>query len=436
MMYCGELMNRFEHLKVDITSLHERELIVTVPKEMVKSEFQSALKKVQRVAKRPGFRPGKMPESMVWQFFGGDIKKETISNLVDASFDDACKHESLIPVSKPALTPVAEPEMGKPFIYKAAFQVKPKVEVTHYQGLAVEFKNFTFSEEDVQHEIENLADSHATFKEPEHRDSIESKDLVSCHTHVSIDGVPSEEYSHKDYSVPLFADNVPEDLKNALMGKKVGEEAVVKYTMPADHQDETLKGKECEMVLHIESFKERILPVLDDEFAKDVSEAFKSLDELKESIRTRFTIMAKRRNEYYRQEALTRALVEKNPLEIPSALVERMAISLINREMSNMQKDVAERLVKDHWQEVWKSVQVRAEFRVKTELLFEELIKTFDIKISEEDVAKRVSEVDKLSKEDAEYSIKVEKLLHAIEACAKVTRVDEALFKGSEDAHH
>ncbi len=430
----GELMNTIENLTVDATSLHERELTITVPSSIVNRQFQTALKKVQRVAKRPGFRPGKMPESMVKSFFGAQIQEELVSVLFDLTFTDACKNESLTPVSKPKLTPVGEPQNEKPFVYKALFQVKPKVEVKNYQGLALEITNVAFAEDDVTHELENLREHHATFREPTDRQEITPNDLVSCHSHVSIDGQEQPEYSHKDYSVPLFAENVPDDLRAALVGKKVGDEACVKYTMPEDHQDEVLKGKECEMFLKITSFKERVLPLLDDEFAKDISDKFSSLDDLKDSIRTRFNIMAKRRNDYYRNFAITKALVDNNPVDVPPALVERMAMVLIDQELSNLDKEVASRMVKTHWQEIWDSMQPRALFKAKTGLLFEELIKNFDVKVGDEEIAFRMKEIKDLSREDAEYSLAVDKVIHAIEATSVITIKNEPLFGKGSDA--
>lgn len=421
-------MNAIEDLKMKKTSQHECELTITVPSAIVGKEFVSALESVQRVATRPGFRPGKMPKNVVMNFFGAEIKRRLVEKLVEKSFDTACKNQELIPVSKPALEPVGEILQDKPFTYTAIFQVKPTVSVTNYKGLAIETKQFKFTDADIDDEIRALQENMATFVEPRDRQEIGANDLVQCDSIVKVAGVEIEEYSHKDYAVPLFAENVPADLRAALLGKKVGDNAVVTYTMPADHQDDVISGKECEMHLTILSLKERVLPAINDDFAKDLSDKFASLADLKESIRLRFTLTAKRRDDYFKQDAITKALVAQNPFDVPSALIERMALSLINRELEAMDQKVADNLVKNHWQEMWQSVQDRAAFRVKVELILEALISSLAIDVSDDEIRKKVESAKDVSKEDARYAIQVEKLMNAIEKDAVLSIIEEPLF--------
>lgn len=422
-------MNAIESLELTLTSQHERELKVTVPSSVVAREYSNALNSVARVATRPGFRPGKMPKNMVVNFYGAQIKQEVVEKLIEKSFDDACREKELIPVSKPKVESLGEVSQDKPFSYRAAFQIKPKVVVEHYQGLNLQIKNFVFNESDIDDEITALRESMATFVEPKNRTHITVNDLVQCDSSVKIDGKIEPKYSHQDYAVPLFAENVPTDLKDALIGKQIGEVAMVKYTLPTDHQESEISGKDCEMMLTIKSFKERVLPELNDDFAKDVSDKFSTVNDIKEAIRLRLTITAKRRNEYFKQEAITKALVQENPMDVPPVLVEKMAFSLINRELETMDTKAAEQLVKNRWQEMWQAVQERSLFRVKAELIFEELIKMLDIKADEKEIAKHMAEVKNSSREDAQYSIQVGKLLAAIEKSASISTIDEPLFK-------
>ena len=155
----------------------------------------------------------------------------------------------------------------------------------------------------------------------------------------------------------------------------------------------------------------------------------KTLEEVKESVRLRFTITAKRRNDYYRQDAITKALIEKNPLDVPPALTERMSMSLLNRELEAMGEKDASEMVKNHWQYLWDSVQERAVTRVKAELLFESLIKSLNISASDEEVASRSKKLKDTNKEDVAYSIQVEKLLDLIEKEGNITTVEEPIYQ-------
>lgn len=420
---------RIETIELNKPSEHERELTITVAQDTVNQEYNQTVNTIQRVAQRPGFRPGKMPKNLVLSFYGNEIKQKLIENLFEKSFESACKDRALIPVSKPKLEPVSDLDHTKAFTYRAIFQVKPTIEKPHYQGLNIEVKEYTFDESDILDEINHVRDSMATFVEPHGRDLVADGDLVSCSSITKIDGVVHDAYSHEDYAVPLFAENVPNDLKAALIGKKIGDTASVSYTLPDEHQEQELAGKACEMVLTIKSIKERVLPAIDDNLAKDLSEKFTTLDELKESIRLRLTITAKRRNEYYQQDAITKALIEKNPFDVPPALIERMALSLINRELEAMGEKAASDLVKNHWQELWQSVQERAGFRVKAELLFEVLLDELAITASDDETRAKMASLKNISKEDAAYSIQVEKLLTLIEQQANITKKPEPLYK-------
>lgn len=425
-------MKSIESLTLSNVSEHERELTVTVPEGVVNHELNDAINKIQRTASRKGFRPGKMPKNMVLNFYKGEIEKNLIEKLIEKSFDLACQEQELIPVSEPKMETLGEISKDKPFTYKALFQVKPKVDTPEYIGLEAEIRKFTFDESDIADELNNLRENLATFAECPDREMVQDNDLVHCDSVVFIDGVINPKYSHSDYAVPLFAENIPEDLKSALVGKKVGEEASVNYKMPEDHQDQDISGKDCQMRLTVKSFKERVLPDLDDDLAKDLSDKFTCLDDVKESIKLRFEITAKRRDEFFKDEALTKALVERNPLDIPPALVERMAMSLINRELGTMKESVAKDIVKHHWQEMWQSVQERALFRVKAELLFEALIDHLEISASDEETASVINKNKNISKSDATYSVQVQKLLDAIHQKAHVTIKEEPLFKKAD----
>ncbi len=422
-------MNAIESIQLNTTSLHERELTVTVSPELVNQEFTNTLNNIQRVAQHKGFRPGKMPRSMVLSFYDAEIREKLIEKLYQKSFNSACEKEDIIPVSPPKWSPLGEVVQAQPFTYKAVFQVKPKISSPEYKGLKIELKKVCFDEADVDDEIKDIQASMATFVETNERSEIKESDLVECDYVVKVDGIINPKLGHTDYSVPLFAEHVPQNVKDALIGKKISQMASIQYTMPANDQDAEIAGKSCEMLLTIKSFKERILPKIDDELAKDVSEKFDTLENLKESIRLRFKMIAARRDEYYRQEAISRAFVEKNPLEIPDALVGRVALSLVNRELETMGKKTAQELTKNHWAELWQSVQGRAQFRAKAELLMEALIKELDIAVTEDDILDKVERIKDISKEDAEYSLKVDKLLTIMEKEGNLSTLEEPLFK-------
>lgn len=416
-------------------SEHDRELIITVAPEVIAKEYNVALKKYQQKASRPGFRPGKMPEAMVKQLFGAEIKSQLLEKLIEQSFQEACKENNITPVSQAKTELVKDFQLNEELAYKAFFQVKPEVIVKNYEGLNIELKNIIFNQDDINDELQAIREGQAIFVGPEGRDEVGEFDTVECDSEVLIEGVLNPNYCHNDYSLPLFASNVPADLKAALIGKKVGEVGSVMYTMPEDDQDEVIKGKQCEMRLTIKSFKERVLPELNDDFAKDLSDKFQSLDELKESIELRLSIIANRRRDYYNRSALIKALVDNNPIEIPSAMIDRATYSLIERQLQTMNKHSAEKFAREHFHEMWKSFRPKATQKVQADLILEALIEKLGIRASEEDINYRVQNTKDLEPEDAKWMIEVEKTLDAVKKLSHITTVDEALFpKGPENA--
>jgi len=416
-------------------SEHDRELIITVPPEVVAKEYSVALKKYQQKASRPGFRPGKMPEAMIKQLFGAEIKKQLLDKLIEESFQNACKENNITPVSQAKTELVRDFQLNEELAFKATFQVKPEISVTNYEGLNIELKNIIFSESDIDDELQGIRESYALFVSPDGREEVGEFDVVECDSEVFIENVCNSDYSHKDYSVPLFASHIPPDLKAALVGKKVGEVGSVMYTMPEDEQDEVIRGKQCEMRLTIKAFKERTLPELNDDFAKDLSDKFQSLSEVRESIQLRLSITANRRRDYYNQNLMIQALVDNNPLDVPPAMIDRATYSLIERQLQTMEKASAKRLAADHFQEMWESFRPKAEQKVKADLIIEALIDKLGISASDEDINYRVENSKDLEPEDAKWMIEVEKTLEHVKKLSHITLVEEALFpKDQENA--
>ena len=403
-------------------SEHERELTVTLPKSLVNNELNIIIDSVSKTASRPGFRPGKMPRNMVISFYNQQIKQQLKEKLFEKSFDHACKDHNLVPVSQPKWETLSNIDNNEPFIYKAIFQVKPNIENPIYQNLNLEFTKFTFDDTDIENELKSMQAYAATFKEITERNIVQEQDLIIADVTFITNGVIDS--TKKDESIHLYDEHhTPHFVKSALIGKKIGDK--VDVNVP---DEDVNNQRDLHITIEIKSIKERILPNIDDDLVKDLSNEFNTLDEVKASIKLRLQTTAQQKYEYFKQEAITKALIEKNPFLVPPALIERMALSLINREMEAMNGKISPDFVKDHWQEIWDHMQQRAEFRVKAELIFESLIKSLNIKVSEEEINNRISKIKNINKEDAAYSLEIEKLLYLIEQQSQITFINEALI--------
>lgn len=421
-------MNSIESISLSNPSEHEQEITITISSHGVVEEYEKALQSVCQNASRPGFRKGKMPKNMVENLYLNQIKKLSVERLVDKSLKKALNDKSIHPLSQPILKESDDLTLEKPFTFKVSFEVKPPVKIVKFKNFNLSIAKFSFDEGDVEQELEQIRDSFATFKEPIERNFIGENDLVFAKSEVKIDDVFDKSYSQKENRIPMFAKDVPENIKAALLGKKMGETVIVPHQLPKNNEEEQ-NNKSCELFFTILSIKEKILPKLDDDFAKDFSSEFSSLEDLKESIRKRFKLSLARRNEFYEKEAITKALIEANPVDAPSMLIEKATISLIKKELERFDKKTADKIIKESLDKLWKSYEPRAIINIKAELLYEELINKLNITASEEKVKDILKSYKDISKEDAVYSVQVGELINIIKNESHITYIDESINK-------
>lgn len=418
-------MSQIENLSLNQTSEHERELTITVKKEFVEQKFNSMLKDLQKKATRPGFRPGKVPFSMVKEMFQHKIVPDLMEKLVKDTLALACEEQNLTPVSRPVYEPVGDFSHDNSFTYKAIFQVRPQLDVQNFENLSIELIEHTFEDKDVDQEIENLREYHATFVAPSDRVIVGPNDLVVCDTSLKVDGEIHKKYSHENYELGMFHPALPEHLK-VLVGKNIGD------TVEIEHKEDLgipeIKDKQCFLVITVKQIKERILPNLDDEFAKDISAKFNTLQELRDSLVAQFNITKKRRDQYSKKSAITKTLMEQNDFSVPEGLIEQVAVSLINEEAKKMPKEQRDKILKDHWNEIWESNKKQAEHIAKSELIYENLITKLSIDASEDEIDDIIKLNKSLSREDAKFNVKINKLMDYVASKSNITKTQKSLF--------
>ena len=440
-VFYGKKMNALENFSISEKSEHERELTITVPADIVSKEFGLLLKKVQQSASKPGFRPGKLPTHMVKNLYQQKISQEVIENLIDKTLSPACKEGNLIPVSKPRFEPVGEFSETQAFTYKATFQVKPKLDIKNYENLSIETTNFTFDESDIDHEISMLRENYATFMLPKDRTEVCDSDLVGGALTMQIDGEFNDEFNNPDYSIALYNKDLPAHMKAALLGKAIGDEVIMDYEFPSNHHHEHTEScsheheekRMAKMFFTIKSLKERVLPNIDDEFAKDLSDKFTTLEQLKDTIRTKLSMNKKQNDFLQKKYAITNALINANPFNVPPALLETVAMSIVNEMINHesskkLSKNQIESVLKDNWHEIWPLAQERALFQTKSELIYENLIEKLAIDFDKEALGKLVKNNSKINLKDAEFSAKVDNLLKLIEEKSQISVVDKSLL--------
>ncbi len=250
---------------------------------MVSGETDSRVQKYQRMARIPGFRRGKVPANIIRQRFAEQLKTEVVEALVPRYLRQEAEKQGLKPVSEPTVTDL-HIHAGEPMRFKASFEVMPEVEVSGYQELRPEPVEVTISDAEVEQALANLREQHATYT------AIEDRALADGdYAQVSFTGAPEGEGGAKPVSVDevmveIGGTNTVREFTENLRGAKPDEEKEFPVAYPQDFADQRLAGKTFIYKVSIKGVKQKNLPELNDEFAKQAGE-FATLDALKQRIR-------------------------------------------------------------------------------------------------------------------------------------------------------
>ena len=300
----------------------KRELEIEIPVEDISRETDTLIQKYQKVARIPGFRSGHAPASIIRQRFAQDIQNDVMDALVPKYFRKETERLGLIPISQPRVTDL-HAHQGEPMRFKASFEVMPEIKVEGYKELRAEHPAISVSEQEVEDALKALQEQKAAFSPVEGR-SIADGDYAQA----SLDGVPKPDEPgmkpvHMDeVLVEIGGKNTMPEFTENLRGANPGDERSFDVRYPEDFSDERLRGKTFAYKVKIIAIKQKSLPELNDDFAKELGE-FKTLDEVRQKIREGMEQERLREAEREAKDKLLGELVRRNEFEIPEALVDR-----------------------------------------------------------------------------------------------------------------
>ena len=299
-----------------------REISVEIPAEEVSRETETIVQKYQKVARLPGFRAGHVPASVIRQRFKEDLKSDVVEALVPRYFRKEAEKLGMIPVSQPRVTDLHIHE-GEPLRFKATFEIMPEIKVEGYRELRADHPEIVLKDEEIEEALNDIREQHATFT------SIEGHPLADGDfAQASMDGRPKDA---DDNTQPVHMDEVlievggrstvPEFTTN-LRGANAGEEREFEVSYPEDADDKRLAGKTFLYAVKVKSIKQKTLPPLNDDFAKELGE-FTSLDQVRKQIRESMEAERRHTAEREAKDKLINELVKRNDFEVPESLVDR-----------------------------------------------------------------------------------------------------------------
>ncbi len=420
-------------MKVDIAHVNdvERRMTVAVPSDRVSGEIDKAYKELKKTVKLRGFRPGKAPISILQKHFKAQVEEDVISKIVQDTYPKALDEVKAAPVCQPKIENGVL-EKGKDFSYTAVFEIKPDIDVKDYEGLELEQEKIEVNDEDLNRELENLRNSCATMNDIEGR-AAQKGDHVIFDFDGTIGGEPYAGGKKSDFFLEIMDDAFLPGFTKELEGLKVGDSKEFSISLPEDYFDKDTAGKTIDFSVLMKNIKEKVLPALDDEFAKDVG-SYTGLDDLKEKISERLKMQQQEQADGKIREKIFDQLIEKNEFELPKSMVEMQARNMIMdvQQMLNQQGLKLEDMGQSVGQ-LFEQYREPAERQVRSALLLNAIADKEKLEATAEEIDEKYQEVaDQVGQDLATVKAKVspdmirpqileKKALDFIKSKAKIT---------------
>jgi trigger factor len=363
----------------------ERRMTVRVPTADIERAIANRLAQVGKTAKLKGFRPGKVPQKVVKQYYGGQVRDEVMTDVIRTTYSRAIAEQKLNPAGGPRIEALAaDAGAGEHFAYRATFEVYPEIALKPLGELALDVPSVEVSETDLDAMIEKLRGQRATWSTVER--TAEEGDRVTVDFAGTVDGEPFEGGQGNGVAIVVGSGQVLKDFDLALHGARAGESATATVLFPQDYPAKNLAGKTAVFAIDVKKVEERQLPALDDEFAAAFGLAG-GASALRGEVRNN---MERELNERLRAETKTRAfdaLIAANRIVVPRALVEQEVSTLQADALRQMgSSDASQAPPRDRF-------EASALRRVTVGLLVQEILREHKIKLDQARVDQRVKEL-------------------------------------------
>lgn len=422
-------------LTKEFTSLEKSavKLTVTVAKKDVQDAYNTTIAKYVKNAQIPGFRKGHVPANVLERKYGDSIKADAISEIIDASLNEVFEKETEnrpLPYQQPVMDKMPELDISKDLTYTVTYDVFPKVTVSDLSGITVKEPQVEISDKDIENELKALQERNAIVVDKKVEEPAAKGDIVT------VDYEEENGEKRNGYVFTLGNDEDTYGIEKEVTGMKKGESK--------DFEKDSKKIK-----VSVKAIKVRDLPKLDDDFAQDVSEKFKTLDDLKKDIIRNMEVAKNRRISEVKSQSLLEQLVEKNKFDIPSSMLAaeldgrwRMMAQQFQTSVEQLEKMITSAgQTKEAMLKEWTG---DSEKMLKSRIIVDSLIRSRNISVTPEEIEeqyKKIAEDGGISVEEVkkhyedprskEYLIddtKEQKLYNELYKEIKVSKGDKVTF--------
>ena len=371
-------------VSVETTTNIERRMTIGVPAQEIDQAVEKRLQHTARTVKMNGFRPGKVPMSVVKRRFGEGVRQEVVSEVMRDSYVKALEDQDIAPAGWPRFEPKTM-EAGKDLEFVAIFEVLPEIELGDLSKVEVEKLTADITDKDIDTMIDNLRRQQADMKSVKRKSK--KKDVVTIDFKGYVDGEAFEGGSAEDHKLTLGSGQMIPGFEDGIIGGKAGEELQIDVTFPEDYQKEELAGKPAKFDITIKQVEEPVLPELNKEFFEKFGIDAEDEATFREEVQKNMARELKQAISTKVKNDVVDGLLQSTELDLPQAL--------IDQEIDRLRQDAVQRFggQMDPQQLPAELFQDQASRRVKTGLLFQEVVKKNDLKASPEKVEEKIQEI-------------------------------------------
>lgn len=370
----------------------KRELDVVVPKEKVAQEFETALQEFSKRAKVKGFRRGMAPTDVVRRLYYEDIKESLINSLAPKAINQELRDQKLEPVDSPVVTDIVLEE-GQPLELKAEFEVWPEFKLPQYKEIKVKKPSGSVTAKDVESSLEELREKAVQYEPVTGRGVLENDYVMA-----QIQGKDTQTKrllpSEKAFVLVGHPDN-EKTLNESILGMKEGEEKNFKVKYPKEHPNKKVAGKDIDYLIKVASLKEKKLPEINDDFAKELGQ-FENVKELKAAIRKQLKESQEQVSQREITEEIVNKIAEGAKLELPESIVQKETLMNLKQ---ILQSQTPQATNKEDFDKLQDEAKQRAERTIRNHLILTKIAQEEKLEVTEDDLNeefKRIAEANNM----------------------------------------
>ncbi|HEX4209204.1 MAG TPA: trigger factor [Candidatus Binataceae bacterium] len=376
------------NVNIETTSALRRKMTIELESAEINRELDRAYNELKRSVVMKGFRPGHAPRNLLERFFGDQVRGDVIQKLVKEYTGKALEENDLTPIVEPEIV-TEETDLKKALKFSAVFDLKPDFEVKDYQNLKVQRSTPEVADSDLADTLERMRERRGVLRKVEGRTTVAPDDFVIAGFEGYADGEPVTGTKFEERLLRVSKDALAHGLDEVLTGAELGVEVRKEREYPADYAEKEIAGKKIEWRATVKEIYERVLPLLDDEFAKD--EGAEDLSTLRIAVRTELEAAAEREADARARQGLLDLIIERNVVEVPESLVAREQ-RLIEHELASayeaggVPREAALAKVRENPDEI----KAQAEKRARAAMVVDAIADQENIEVTDDEVGDRV----------------------------------------------